>query len=1267
MNNNIEMNKSKVNSVLKKLDSHNYDFNKEELFLITHEKILKDKVLSICMEDDDIWNYPVVECFRYEMKDDVDYFYKYVKKDIYEGIVSLTNNNIEWWEEDYLPSLRDLVLEKIKDPNYKIGKIKVPDSILKDVLDTIIECERYDDLNKMVLSGNQVDLEVFDKFMVSYEEGKINSFPYFNVNDIEPKVLLKKYGLKNIPLKFLDGLYEYSDYYDYNFFCEKIKTHPEEFYDYIDDSEALSNVLNSVDDDKKRNLITSFLENNYFEPFLTYDFLNDYITEEDIDKIASAILERKDSINNGNLFSYNVDNYNNVLLSNDKIISSFIKVGNFSAAFLGHVDFYEYKTRAKRFEKEIVNAIDNYDGKIDETEIDLFGFGDSVEIIKALIRQDPSLRTLSYIFSSDMYDETCEISDMIDNILLNSDSSEIKYVPNCKSLVYKLLKNKKYELFSDICVDYYMDKEFSMELLKSFKDGNLFFINCMLENNSSILDDNNFLDVILFNKYFAETVIDVVLYLDDDKYYTDDFYDFYREYIANDFSLDIDVLDKVKEVFGVSVLKEFSRVEFFNGTSNVERLFEFEEEELNKFLGLFSSDSINIHDVEAIYDALKQYQFSLKFPDIMNMYSNVLSAIENNDYGNVERMFSSLKKTMDSRFFDLFKERYEDIYKIVGSNKEYLLTYVVGCIKNGVDSADLLHFITNYYIASKREDYRNNSDMIKDLDLPYTFRTKDVKNFFAKDALMKNLSVGDVGIRDYIKYIMMREGMDSKLIDKCIDYYIGDSSVIDDDIKRNMPLLIKSLKTTLNKCYNYEFQENYTKMYENDTLDKIPLVDDIDNNYKILKEINMPFVSHYVLNSDYYDELVNIIRKYKLNRIPDGVGEMLSRDGYDLKWNSEVLAKFINFYPKILYNLEKNNHVDLSIIDVFINSNMYYSETEFYKNILGDKSYYLIKTNPSPNSASMSCDDRLSCAAEYVGDSFKRVNSPVPSFNEVIESASGKKVRVIVGNFNHEENVVYGELDGSCFRIGGVEDKFFDFCFRHREGFFIRFEDPITGKYISRVSCFRNKNIDGYDVVACNQLRFSQDPNIKNDDLIDIAYKAMRKIGEYSKESDYPISHVVIAAQKALGEKDSVKLPFDIKEGLPFFPSDINSYGIIVYTDPDFKKTDYNKSGYVEYLPARCEIEAGRYLENEINRVHSVKAVLEDPGIALVKPLEFDEEIKYTICNKDWYICVDLNDNVYGEVIDLDKRALIEFRENYDKVIDKFDIKKSDNKIFIKK
>ena len=114
-------------------------------------------------------------------------------------------------------------------------------------------------------------------------------------------------------------------------------------------------------------------------------------------------------------------------------------------------------------------------------------------------------------------------------------------------------------------------------------------------------------------------------------------------------------------------------------------------------------------------------------------------------------------------------------------------------------------------------------------------------------------------------------------------------------------------------------------------------------------------------------------------------------------------------------------------------------------------------------------------------------------------------MHVVVGNFTHPSNLTHGERTGACMRIGGAGKSLFDFCLEDDNGFHIRFVNPKTGKFVSRVSGFRNGN-----TVFLNELRFSEDSEYTNKDVVEACKLIARELIEVSKESELPIDNVVV-------------------------------------------------------------------------------------------------------------------------------------------------------------
>lgn len=219
---------------------------------------------------------------------------------------------------------------------------------------------------------------------------------------------------------------------------------------------------------------------------------------------------------------------------------------------------------------------------------------------------------------------------------------------------------------------------------------------------------------------------------------------------------------------------------------------------------------------------------------------------------------------------------------------------------------------------------------------------------------------------------------------------------------------------------------------------------------------------------------------------------------------------------------------------------------------------------------------------------------------------------------------------------------------KNPNGFHIRFEDPDTHEYISRVSGFRNGN-----TVFLNELRYSCNADkYTNLDVVETCKIAARRLVELSASSPYPIKNVVIANQYAMTESEETIVPFHIKdkkEGLPKFYSDIGNDGIVLATtakETPIERIDFDKSKVPIYLPVRFKVrflKESSELVGAINRVASIKTLLSGTDIENIDSLHFENGVIYGIVSDDWYIYVDENMNILGDYIDIDPRVKEEF------------------------
>ena len=206
--------------------------------------------------------------------------------------------------------------------------------------------------------------------------------------------------------------------------------------------------------------------------------------------------------------------------------------------------------------------------------------------------------------------------------------------------------------------------------------------------------------------------------------------------------------------------------------------------------------------------------------------------------------------------------------------------------------------------------------------------------------------------------------------------------------------------------------------------------------------------------------------------------------------------------------------------------------SSIYSDILGVEDTGFIKSNPGRNSArGMTSSERLKIATEDIVKLYNKQEITIPSSDEVVSLPNGKELEVIVGNFTSTCNLTHGERTDACMRIGGAGELLYDFCINNKKGFHIRFEDPKTHEYVSRVSGFRNGN-----TVYLNQLRNSLSKDYSDNDLIEATKIISKSLIEKTNNTSSPIENVFVSDGYATdNDEDLIRTrlnKYDVTKGL---------------------------------------------------------------------------------------------------------------------------------------
>ena len=784
-------------------------------------------------------------------------------------------------------------------------------------------------------------------------------------------------------------------------------------------------------------------------------------------------------------------------------------------------------------------------------------------------------------------------------------------------------------------------------------------LNAMLESNIDFINE-----YILSYLEHEENEID--------KVYNDDIFNCLKNYFIKKYNLNGNHLLIMKEKYGPLITK-------YLRFQNLQQIINLDDEKFNKFINLFSNkEKYTINDLEAIYDSFKQEEFAINNPQIKNIFANIMHAIEDKS-SEINNLLMELNTIWSDKLQKKIFEKY---------NEEILsIDYVYNKILNTNDIeyehyVNILHFITDNYIALKREEYRKNYNMYEEAKVPFVYDERDWKKAIILRTLTYCLIYNKMNVSNSLmdgfykkivnELITKCEGMTEEKANKLLLLVCGlnikyeepnienvesefedlnQDTKLKEYLKQNIGILMKVCNQNIALIpEEISKEKNIAECYFKGARKKYYL-EDQSNIYRIFSNIRIDLISNTILedeNIDMYNCLSKIIKKYKLDRLVSSVDNLLKIESLELECGINDISAFLSFFSDI-YIGEKDRLASqdkdissslISIINIFKYMDEYSAVSSIYSQILGMEDSGLIRRDPSPNSSDgYSKEDRLKYAVEKTFKNFKKEYVNVPTFISEFSLGNGKVISATVGNFTSPTNLTHGERTGACMRIGGVGFSLFD----SEDIFHIEFNEPKTGKYISRVTGFRNGN-----TVFLNELRCSCDKGLYNDlEIVNACKQVADKMIELSKNSTCPIENVVVHRDYAMlaVDDDRVKLNIsDNKKGINQFYSDVTTYVHVLSTTAQYGFTPVNldNSNVPKYKPAREKIKGGndKKIIGQINRIYTINKGLQGQDF-YVNPLL--TKIIYGFVGEDWYVCIDENNEIISERIDRDDRSIKEF------------------------
>lgn len=750
---------------------------------------------------------------------------------------------------------------------------------------------------------------------------------------------------------------------------------------------------------------------------------------------------------------------------------------------------------------------------------------------------------------------------------------------------------------------------------------------------------------------YVEKILNTIEQNKQEKLYDDTLFYQIEDYYIKKYNLNKENLEQLNIKFGPNIIQ-------YINNSQIHQIINLEEKKFKKFISLFPQKEYIMNDLETVYDAFKQEEFSIKNPEIKTIFPKIKKLINSNDKKYI-KLIQEIEIAFDKKIIKQILEKYpEEKYLI--DNDYYKMIQSKITSENILEKEkyiDIIHMISEHFIALKREEYRNEYDLINELKVEYEYDEKEI------DAEIIKYFLKEKDFREQIKIKL--QTMDKKLIDECIDYYLYHKTegimYHEQIIKVNIRNIIKASKQIIknideNKILNYRkivLEEGNLKKKHY----KISQQTDI---YKILSNIRVDILDKYLLNpenEEKYQLLKKLMNKYKLDTLPSNIENLLKNETYKLECNIEDISTFINHFYRIYDRETKKQQTKLEnipLMSIFKYMDSYGAVSSVYSQILGSGNARLIREDPGPHNSlgTITKQERLEYAVKTTIKNFKRKTVDIPAFTETIK-INNKELIATVGNFTSSTLITQGERLGSCMRIDGVAETLYDYIFE--KGFSIEFVNPNTLDLVTAVSGFRGRE-ENKNTVFINESRSSLfKDQYSNIEIIE-AYKIIaQKLIEKSKDSTCPIDNVIIPRTRIMEEIEDDRIKLDIenpKKGLKDFYTDVTPLmHVLATTSPSEKFTPVKKEECLipSYIPSREIILEGnnKKIIERINRIHIINRILNNEDYKRLTPKT--TTIKYGITGEDWYIYIDEANNIETEIMNRDIRA----QEEYNKALEK--------------
>lgn len=822
-----------------------------------------------------------------------------------------------------------------------------------------------------------------------------------------------------------------------------------------------------------------------------------------------------------------------------------------------------------------------YVGDYAKGEAIRYRFSDKPEIIDKLIVTIKNKSVLAEVLSFrhvdkkyvDMYIDRITDQEDIEMILFNLDDDELVL-----KFFSKLSYKRRLEKIHDYCIP-----EFKFKLLKYITK--------------------------------PKDVISIVQHTDSFPEYTDE-HEYLIDIFADKYNVDRGRLEALVKNVSLAVLA-------YVENENILKILRAKEDEFVLLMRIFNRNDL-VMDKDALNDilnAMLQREFRLSAPEIVLIFPTMLNAIDSKDRVVLEKNMGILSNVMD----------------VEGELREYdwsVDAFIDELLMKNQTAIDFLHLLTAKYIRSKRSVYVQDNLEEAQGRVTDTYCDKNdlmrfVINNYPIEYIMRGFRYSSEALESGRITKEEYDFLNNKdLLRKIIEYKKNPRAfgTMPDDVRENIKMF--------NKLFEMRFARVSSDSHPEYDGKKTVEYKKVDEEFlaNILMHIDIDRLrEHLFKNPELVNKFMKFWKQYKIGGWGTTFNSVLNSAGVLV--DPEIVGNFIQYfglsYEQLEAKKEKGEISGISLTALLDLAACYSVSSKKYSLLFGEEDFKFLSSNPGPNSSTWGKEKRIDRAIKLIETIRNRDYVTVPPFDKDFELSNGKKMNVVVGNFSNMINLTYGERTGACMRIGGAGGSLFDFCLEDENGFHIRFVNPDTGRFVSRVSGFRNGN-----TVFLNELRYSEDSAFSNKDVVEACKAVARELIERSKDNVLPIDNVVVTPYYSMKESGMMAKNLGIKDpqkGLRSFYTDVSDCSIILATSAPNNELVTPKLGVTspryDVLRDKKRILYNREAFSYVAHLQCLDQVMSGRKVDDVD-VEVNEDIIVCLAGEDWCVTIDKQGNI---------------------------------------